>query len=292
MPIALARASRLAAGLAALIATAGATAAGLPAVQAAVQVDIAAGLPALDPAKASVEQIQACERANLAAKGSLRDVTLKSTGRDGKERVLKLKLFWKPVKGSAQGRLNARVIEPKEVAGSSYLLLEGTGGTPEQLYFYLPAADKVQQVSGDDLTRPLWGTDLSYNDLKQLQGLAAAGRTTRGKDEAVAGRPTYVLETRLADATPQYSSLKAYVDQQSCVPIKTDFLDKKGKRVKTLDADPATLSQLDPYWFVTAYLLKDLARGTQTAIELSDVYLLESLPEKHFEPGSFYLNNE
>ncbi len=278
-----------AAGLAALVFATGALAAD-PAPATAVEADVAAGLPALNPAKASVEQIQACSRANLAAKGSLRDVTLKSKGRDGKERTLKLKLFWKPAKGSGEGRLNARVVEPKEVAGSSYLLIEAQ--PKEQLYFYLPAANKVQQVSSDDLTRPLWGTDLSYNDLKQLQGLAVSGTTKRAGDEVIESRKTYVLETKLADATPQYSSLKSYVDQQSCVPLKTDFLDKKGKVVKTLDADAKTLSQLDPYWFVTAYTLKDLSRGTQTAIELSDIFLLEQLSEKNFDPTSFYLANE
>ena len=287
MTLDFARATALAAGLAAFIACTGASAADTPAT-AAVETDVAAGLPALDPVKASVEQIQACSRANLAAKGSLRDVTLKSKGRDGKERTLKLKLFWKPVKGSDAGRLNARVIEPREVAGTSYLLIEGEKSGSEQLYFYLPAANKVQQVGSDDLTRPLWGTDLSYNDLKQLQGLAVNGKTKRSKDEVVEGRKTYALETKLADSTPDYSSLKSFIDQQSCVPLKTDFLDKKGKVVKTLDADAKTLSQLDPYWFVTSYVLKDLKRGTQTAIELSDIFLLEQLSEKNFDPASFY----
>ena len=250
----------------------------------------AEGTPPLNVITATVEEINVCSRGNLADRGSLRDVTLKSKGRDGKERTLKLKLFWKPAKGTGEGRLNVRVVEPRDLAGASYLLLQKEGS--EQLYFYLPAANKVQQVSGDDLNRPLWGTDLSYSDLKQLQGLAAAGITKRMADQVVAGRSSYVLETQLADATPQYATMRSYVDQKSCVPLRSDFLDKSGKAVKQLEADASTLSELEPYWFVTAYTVKDLVRNSQTAVELSDVFLLEQLSEKNFAADTFYLKNE
>ncbi|MDB5972924.1 MAG: hypothetical protein JWQ90_5374 [Hydrocarboniphaga sp.] len=257
---------------------------------AAPEPETAATPPALNVTTATVNEINTCSRGNLADRGSLRDVTLMSKGRDGKERTLKLKLFWKPAKGTGEGRLNVRVVEPKDLAGASYLLIQKEGA--EQLYFYLPAANKVQQVSGEDLNRPLWGTDLSYSDLKQLQGLAATGPTTRIADQLVAGLPSYVLETQLADGTPQYSKMRSYVDQKSCVPLRSDFLDKSGKTVKQLEADASTLSELEPYWFVTAYTMKDLVRNSQTAVELSDVYLLEQMSEKNFAPDTFYLKNE
>jgi hypothetical protein len=285
MKSAFARAS----GLAVLLIAGSAVAAKKPAAPAAPAPEPAAP-PALNVTTATVNEINTCSRGNLADRGSLRDVTLKSKGRDGKERTLKLKLFWKPAKGTGEGRLNVRVVEPKDLAGASYLLVQKEGA--EQLYFYLPAANKVQQVSGDDLNRPLWGTDLSYADLKQLQGLAATGPTTRIADQVVAGRPSYVLETKLDSATPTYAMMHSYVDQQSCVPLRSDFLDKSGKTVKQLVADASTLSQLDPYWFVTAYTMKDLVRNSETAVELSDVFLLEQMSEKNFAPDTFYLKNE
>lgn len=241
------------------------------------------------PASMTVEQINACTRANLAERGSLRDLTLSTRARDGKDRSLKLKLFWKPSK-TADARLNLRVVEPAELAGSSYLLRETPTG--EELYVYLPAADKVQRVGGDGFSRPLWGTDLSYLDFKQLHGLAAAGNTERTADAKVSGRPVFVLRTQLKEPTPQYATAVSYVDQQSCVLLKSEFLDPAGKPVKRLEADAATLSSLDPYWFVTRYRVQDLVRGTQTQVELSDIYLLEYLYEKNFDPLSFYLSNE
>lgn len=280
---------RAASGFAALLVAGSALAASTKPAAPAAEAE-AATRPELNIATATVNEINACSRSNLADRGSLRDITLKSKGRDGKERTLKLKLFWKPAKGTGEGRLNVRVVEPKDLAGSSYLLVQKEGA--EQLYFYLPAANKVQQVSGDDLNRPLWGTDLSYSDLKQLQGLAATGPTTRIADQVVAGHPSYVLETKLDAATPTYAMMRSYVDQKSCVPLRSDFLDKSGKTVKQLEADATTLSQLDPYWFVTAYTMKDLVRNSQTGIELSDVFLLEQLSEKNFAPDSFYLKNE
>ncbi|HEX4872714.1 MAG TPA: outer membrane lipoprotein-sorting protein [Nevskiaceae bacterium] len=236
-------------------------------------------------AQMTVAEIQSCMRGNLAEKGSLRDISVRATDAGGEAEAFKLKLFWKPNK-EGQGRMTLRLIEPSDLAGSSYLLVESAQG--ESVYFYVPAAQKVQKVEGEQAQRPLWGTDFSYAEIKQVQGLMLEGATQRGKDAAVGGRPAFVLSTVPADAKAQTRKVVSYIDQESCVLVKAEFLGADGKPRKELSADLKTLTQLDEYWFALDYTMRDLAAGSQTQLSMSELYLLEKVPERVFDPASFF----
>lgn len=241
--------------------------------------------PALAAALSSVDDIKACMAKNYADRGSLRDITVTATDPEGKSKQLKLKLHWKPTK-AGRGRLNLRVSEPLMLAGSTYLLVQEDAG--EAVYFHLPAANKTQKVSGDDLSRPLWGTDFSYNDVKLIQGLLLDGDTHRVTDGKVGDRDVYAIETKPKPGTSSYPRVMTKIDKESCVILSADFYGKGDVLEKTFAADVATLSHLDPYWFVTKYSMKDQKAHTSTQLELSDVYLLERMPEKVFDPEHFF----
>lgn len=240
------------------------------------------------PPKAAVEDIRACMSNNFVDRGSLRDIGLQTTDREGKISQLKMRLFWKPSK-DGDARLNLRVLEPEDLKGSSYLMVESTAG--EALYYYLPASDKVQKLSGGDASRPLWGTDFSYGELKQVQGLLATGVTVRKPDQKLGERPVFVLETATA-GDANYQKVTSYVDRASCVLLKSEFVAKNGKPRKVLEADVSTLTSIDIYWFVLGYTMKDLKQNTQTKLTLSDIYLLERKGEKLFDPENFWKTAE
>jgi hypothetical protein len=241
------------------------------------------------PAKAS--DIAACMARNVADRGSVRDVVVTTTDREGKSKSLKLKLHWKPTK-DGQGRLNLRVAEPLMLAGSSYLLLQGASG--EEIYFYLPAAKRTQKVAGGDLSRPLWGTDFSYNDVKMIQGILVQGDTERQADGKIGNRDAYLLLTKPAPGASPYPRVVTAVDRESCVILRADFYGKSEALEKSFSADLSTLSHLDPfsrpepYWFVRSYTMQDAKAKTSTKLELSDIYLEERMPEKVFDPEHFF----
>src|SRR5438132_10594005 len=56
--------------------------------------------PKPDPKKMTVDDIRGCMRDNFAERGSLRDLIVKATDRDGQSHDLKMKLFWKPDKAN------------------------------------------------------------------------------------------------------------------------------------------------------------------------------------------------
>ncbi|HUP93147.1 MAG TPA: outer membrane lipoprotein-sorting protein [Solimonas sp.] len=239
----------------------------------------------LVPAKASVADINTCMRNNLAYRGALRDLEIKATDREGKTKILKMKLFWKPTK-DGKVRMNLRLTAPDDLKDSGYLLLEEPTG--EAVYFYLPAAQKVQRVTGGDVGKPLWGTDFSYAEIKQVQGLALEGSTTRKPDAKVQDHDAYVLETTPKGETSGYQRVRSYVDQATCTLLKSEFFTKGTVPRKVLEADLSSLLTVDDYSLMLTYTMKDLREKTQTVLNLSDLYLLEGTREKLFDPATFY----
>ena len=241
--------------------------------------------PAAPAAAKSVKDIKGCMEANLVKRGALRDLTLGMFDKEGKVREMKVRLYWKPSK-SGGSRVHLRIAEPPAMLGSAYLMVqEGMG---EEVYFYLPGADRALRITGQNMSEPLWGTDFSYGEIKQVMGLLVSGDTSRGADAAVGGRNSFVLETQTSAAETGYRKVVSYVDQATCVLLKSEFIASGDKPRKVLEGDIGSLLQADKYWTMLAYKMSDLNRNTHTTLALSDLSIDERLSEKLFSPKEFY----
>jgi hypothetical protein len=247
----------------------------------------AAAAPAkAGPAAKSVKDIRACMNDNLVKRGALRDLTLGKYDKEGKVgEDLRLRLFWKPSKTGGT-RVSLRMVEPPAMAGSGYLLLQE--GPREEVYFALSGADRALRITGQNMSDPLWGTDFSYGEIKQVLGLLVVGDTRRVADSAVGGRATYVLETKTSADETGYRKVVSYVDQAACVLLKSEFVAGGDKPRKVLEGDVGTLLQADKYWTLLSYKMSDLGRGTYTTLSLSDLSIDERLSEKLFSPKEFF----
>lgn len=241
------------------------------------------------PAAYTPKDVRACMAKNLVARGALRDLTLDMFDKEGKVRSLRMRLFWKPSKRGGM-RVNLRVLEPAAMAGSSYLLLQE--GLNEDVYFYLPGADRALRITGQNMSEPLWGTDFSYGEIKQVLGLLAVGETQRQADASVGARPAYVLETQTRVEETGYRKVVSAVDQTACVLLKSEFFAKADQPRKVLDADVSTLLQADKYWTLLGYTMTDRSRGTSTQLTLTDLSFDERLSETLFDPGKFFESKE
>jgi hypothetical protein len=240
------------------------------------------------PAPETVKEIRACMSDNLVKRGALRDLQLGIFDKEGKVRDLGMKLYWKPSKTKGS-RVNLRITQPPVMLGSSYLMLQE--GPNEEVYFYLPGADRALRITGQNMSEPLWGTDFSYGEIKQVLGLLVTGATHRLEDAQVGGRSAYVLETKTSMEETGYRKVVNYVDRASCVLLKSEFIANGDKPRKVLDGDLATLLQADRYWTMLGYKMTDLQRGTYTTLTLSDLSIDERLSEKLFSPKEFYTHS-
>jgi len=238
------------------------------------------------PASMSVENIQACMAKNLVNRGALRELNVVATDREGKNHSLRMRLYWKPTK-SGHSRLNLRIVEPVAMVGSSYLLLQQ--GQQEEVYFYLRGTDQSVRITGQNMSEPLWGTDFSYGEIKQVLGLLYIGDTRRLADAKIGKRPVYALETRSKmHEVGGYLKVVSYIDQASCTLLKSEFFQKPDAPRKVLEADVAKLLQADNYWLMLGYTMTDKREGTHTTVDLSDFSLMERLPEKLFDSKTFF----
>ena len=241
--------------------------------------------PAAAAKLSSTKEIRSCMSDNLVRRAALRDLTLGVYDKEGKIRDLKLKLYWKP-SGSGGTRVLLRLIEPVAMAGSSYLLIQE--GAQEEVFFALPGADRALRITGQNMSEPLWGTDFSYGEIKQVLGLLVTGDTSRGADATVSGRNSWVLETQTSAAETGYRKVVSYVDQATCVLLKSEFVATGDKPRKVLEGDVSLLLQADKYWTILGYKMVDNARGTYTTLALSDLAIDERLSEKLFSPKEFF----
>src|SRR3546814_19418383 len=92
-----------------------------------------------------------------------------------------------------------RISAPGDLAGASYLLRERDNG--DEMYVYIPALSKVRRVSGAAVDGSLWGTDLSFADVKQLGNAFGGSDPKMGNDEVLDGRTEHVLSVKLGRAS-------------------------------------------------------------------------------------------
>lgn len=240
-----------------------------------------AGDPALD-------EVTRCMRANIPPTVRIQTVEVTAWDRVGGERALKGKLYGTREKEKV--RVMMRIVGPADLAGASYLVREGE--KMDDMYLYLPAVQKVRRITGGQLDGQLWGTDLSYNDLKQLQNaFAGASMALEPGTAQYEQREVHALVfTPRAEDGTRYRSVRTLVDKQTCVALKVEFSEPAGIR-KVMSVRPADLKQSGAHWYASEAEVRDLKNGTRTRVRVTGVTSGDKLAGRYFAPQSFYLGN-
>jgi len=183
-----------------------------------------------------------------------------------------------------------RISAPSDLADAAYLVRESSAGQDE-MYMYLPAVARVRRINGSSIDGSLLGTDISYGELKQIESAFQAGDARLEKQEQIEQRPVSVVLIRPAPVQhSQYSSIRAWIDQKTCVALKANFYEGEAVR-KELSVPAGALQQAGKTWYFTQAQLRDLREGTHTTLKLSGYLPNTELPTRLFDAHSFYLGN-
>lgn len=237
----------------------------------------------------SLEQIEACMRANVPKTLQVREFQITSVDAAGESQVMR-------------GRLHARLEEderlsimmgldaPMDLRGAAYLVRESRDpAKEEEMYVFLPALNKTRRVTGNMKGRSLFGTDLSYSDLRRIAYAMADPSLSLEREEAVEGRPAWVVSSKPDPAAGEnYDQLLAWVDHKSCVVLRAEFL-SAGVPVRRFAVSVADLAQSGDYWYFKRARLDDLAQKTHTVIEIIEVLSDQDLANRMFNPRLFHL---
>ncbi len=232
----------------------------------------------------SVEEIRACMRSNLPERTSRQQVVLTARDRAGGERVLEAEMHWKLFRRDVP-RVRIRLKAPPDMRGAGYLLIEREKGRESDMYVYLPAAERIRRIAARTMSDQLWGTDFSYDDIRQLQWIASEGGHERLPDQTVAGRPTYVLSLRLPPGeASSYERIVAFVDQATCVSLKLEFFESGDTPRKVLLADAEGLFQQEEHWLTRDVTMSDLRDETSTRLHIDEIEFDVEIRDRVFNP--------
>ncbi len=239
-----------------------------------------------EPAMQTAEQIRACARKNFPVETSVQKMVLIANDRSGGQRTMNAEMFWR-IDKDGFSNVMIKISAPRDLSGSSYLVLEKS--ERDDMFMYLPAVQRVRRIVGNMKTKPLWGTDLSYEDVKQLQGVALAGTLTRQDDGKIAGRDAYVIQTVYDSAEESaYGRVVTNIDKATCMPLQVDFFDQEGMAVKTLEIKHETLTEIDGRWQMRDLKMVDLHNKTFTEIQVEEVTSDESISGRVFSSHTFH----
>ena len=233
------------------------------------------------------EKLMACMRANIPATLRIQEFQLTSSDRKGEQRKMAGRLFAKNEKDLLRAML--KLTSPADLSGASYLIREGQKA--DEMYVFLPALNRVRRINGSAGDGPLFGTDLSYADIKQVQNafMGAAPRI-EGKEKLESRPATVVSVVPTAESGSRYSRIKAWVDDASCLAVKVEFMEGTTIR-KRLAAPASAIAKAGNYWYVSESTMFDLKLGTKTQLKITGVKSGEDVANRYFDSRNFYLGN-
>lgn len=224
-----------------------------------------------------------CMRKNIPQSLRVQEFDLTSIDRTGGSRTLRGKLF--AVKENDKLRAMIKIKSPPDLNGASYLVREGQ--ERDDMYVFVPALNKVRRISGTNTDGPLFGTDFSYTDIKQMQNASEGGTVQLEKPETIEGRPVTVLAITPKPGTPsRYSLIRNWIDQKACVPLKIEFYEAKAVRKRML-ASVKEVQQSGAIWYLGEAKMSDLKDNTNTTLKITGLASDVKISDRYFSAATF-----
>lgn len=233
------------------------------------------------------DKLMTCMRANIPPTLRIQEFQLTSVDRKGEKRAMQGKLFAKREGDLLRAML--KLTSPTDVNGAAYLIREGEKA--DEMYVFLPAINRTRRIVGGAGDGPLFGTDLSYADIKQVQNaFAGSSPKIEGKEKIENRAATILGVAPTPESGSKYSRIKAWIDDESCVAVKVEFLEGTTVR-KRLQAGPGAVAKSGTYWYINDSTMTDLKLGTRTQLKITGVKSGEELAQRYFDSRNFFLGN-
>ncbi len=236
-------------------------------------------LSPLGTASADGDSLLDCAKGNAPSKSSRQNVEFNSVGRMGEGRTITGTVSWARV--DEKSRVLLRIHEPADLQGAGLQLIEKSDTT--DMFIYLPDLKKVKRVTSRMLSGSLFGSDFTYEDFMQFQGISVEGRREELPPSTLDGVAVRVLEQVPSEAAGSaYTRIVSYWDSETCVPLKSEMFESGDKLRKVLTVNRETLFRADAAVMPQEVNMKDLRDGTSTQLKFADIEVNVKIPRKFF----------
>jgi outer membrane lipoprotein-sorting protein len=162
-----------------------------------------------------------------------------------------------------------------EDRGVKYLKLDN------ELWIYFPEADDILKISGHLLRQGMMGSDLSYEDMLENEGLRERYAAVRLPDKEVQGRACFVVELSAKYPDLTYARRILAVDKEWFLPLELELFAAGGRKLKTMSY--LDVKDFGGRFFPTTMLIRDLRRKeSETRIRFMDLAFDAPLPSGVF----------
>lgn len=226
------------------------------------------------PAAETVQEVRDCLAKNMPQDSSVQTIVMNAKDRIGAVTKTRARIYWRKFEDDLSRAL-VRLSDPPDMRGAALLLIQKKD--ENDMFMYLPELKRVKRVTGPMMSGSMFGTDFSYDEFENLQGLADDDVSEKLlPDGEVQGRPAYVIEARAnpdADPKPSYERTVTYVDKATCVPLQVDFFERGDEPRKRLVGDVASLEKSGDRNLLRRIEISDLRDGTSTELVVEDIEL-------------------
>lgn len=233
-----------------------------------------------------------CTAANVPENLSLRRVQLATTNSAGNTSTIEARVYATREKVTGvEGKLLRAMMHvdaPEYLDGAAYLVRETDDYMRDGMFIYLPSVGRVRRVTGSFTDGALMGSKFSYFEFKQLSS-AFRDLTPQIKGtETIGNRPVTVVRFTPLDGTEtRYTSVLAWFDQKTCLPLRADF--SEGDTViKRLSAQPEAIAKSGGYWYLQEITMRVLADDSYSVMRVKNVSLEEQVSDYFFNPETFF----
>jgi hypothetical protein len=233
--------------------------------------------------QSEIERLVECAQQNI-PDSSVQTMMFRAMDRVGYTREIRTRVSRKRFE-SGFSKVFLRVEAPDDLRGAGMLLIEKSSGV--DMFIYLPDLHRVKRVTSQTLSGSLFGSDFTYEDFLQVQGMALEGRHELLPDSVVDGVVVRVVAHHPAEASgSSYERVVSYWDPDSCITLKSEMWEPGGHQRKTLTVDRGAIFQEDGARIPQKLRMQDLRDQTSTDLAIEELEVNVKIPRKLFSTTS------
>ena len=178
----------------------------------------------------------------------------------GRIRTKKIESFSKGAKTSYM-----KFTYPSRDKGVKYLRLG------DNLWMYMPSAEKTIKLSGHMLRQSMMGSDFSYEDMLDNSALKDRYHFKIVKSEKIDGKDCYLIEMNQKKKGETYPKRRVWVDKKTYVFRKSEMYALSGRLLKVMHMSNVKKYGEDRYYTTKMRMQNKLRKGTWTETVLTKI---------------------
>ena len=227
-------------------------------------------------AEPSVDEI--VKKANLAAYYQGDDgrasVTMTITDAQGRTRTREFVILRRDEKDGGDQKFYVYFERPADVRKMVFMVWKHVAKDDDR-WLYLPALDLVKRIAASDKRTSFVGSHFLYEDV--------SGRGIEDDTHELVETTDqhYVLDNKPKDPkSVEFASYKLWIDKKTFMPMKAEYLDKKGAKHRVVEA--LEVKDIQGFPTVTKSKVTDLKSGGNTVSVFSEIRYDVKLPDSVF----------